>query len=263
MLVYKLDRLSRNVKDTLFLVKEIFTDNDIHFVSLKENIDTSSAMGSLFLTLLSAIAEFEREQIKERMMFGKLGRAKSGKTMSWTTSPYGYTYDKEQGKLIAIPSQAIVVKKLFDYYISGMSIANMLRKMNAEEQIGRTAEWSINAMKNILRNEVYYGMVKYRGQLFKGEHEPFISKKLLNSHKLKEKEENNIFRKNLKIQVRSKLNTCYLACLDAVVVVNHLLVMFKEKVLTVELIFFINVKKGTIKIYLKDVLNLAVLEKKY
>ncbi|MCK1187768.1 recombinase family protein [Streptococcus uberis] len=198
VLVYKLDRLSRNVKDTLFLVKEIFTDNDIHFVSLKENIDTSSAMGSLFLTLLSAIAEFEREQIKERMMFGKLGRAKSGKTMSWTTSPYGYTYDKEQGKLIAIPSQAIVVKKLFDYYISGMSIANMLRKMNAEEQVGRTAEWSINAMKNILRNEVYYGMVKYRGQLFKGEHEPFISKKTFELAQIERERRKQYFSKKFK-----------------------------------------------------------------
>ncbi|WP_270641327.1 recombinase family protein, partial [Limosilactobacillus mucosae] len=46
-----------------------------------EKIDTSSPMGNLFLTLLASIAEFEREQIKERMMMGKVGRAKSGKAM--------------------------------------------------------------------------------------------------------------------------------------------------------------------------------------
>lgn len=79
ILVYKLDRLSRSVRDTLYLVKDVFNQNNIHFVSLQENIDTSSAMGNLFLTLLSAIAEFEREQITERMTMGKIGRAKSGK----------------------------------------------------------------------------------------------------------------------------------------------------------------------------------------
>lgn len=60
ILVYKLDRLSRNVKDTLYLVKDVFTANNIHFVSLKENIDTSSAMGisfSLSCQLLQSLKE--------------------------------------------------------------------------------------------------------------------------------------------------------------------------------------------------------------
>nr|3BVP_A Chain A, TP901-1 Integrase [Lactococcus phage TP901-1]3BVP_B Chain B, TP901-1 Integrase [Lactococcus phage TP901-1] len=61
VLVYKLDRLSRSVRDTLYLVKDVFTKNKIDFISLNESIDTSSAMGSLFLTILSAINEFERE----------------------------------------------------------------------------------------------------------------------------------------------------------------------------------------------------------
>ena len=54
VLIYKLDRLSRNVRDTLYLAKDIFEANGISFISLSENIDTSTAMGALFLTLLSA-----------------------------------------------------------------------------------------------------------------------------------------------------------------------------------------------------------------
>ncbi|WP_070043598.1 recombinase family protein [Streptococcus agalactiae] len=176
ILIYKLDRLSRNVKDTLYLVRDVFSTNNINFVSLKENIDTSTAMGSLFLTLLSAIAEFEREQIKERFMFGKLGRVKSGKPMTWTNPPFGYTYDKREGRLIGNQADAIVVRKLYDYYISGMSIANIIRKINSEDYTGRDTPWTIGAMKSVLQNEVYYGMVKYHDELFEGNHEPYISK---------------------------------------------------------------------------------------
>lgn len=178
ILIYKLDRLSRNVKDTLYLVKDVFSNNNINFVSLKENIDTSTAMGSLFLTLLSAIAEFEREQITERFMFGKLGRAKSGKPMTWANPPFGYIYDKNEGRLIGNQADGVVVRKLFDYYISGMSIASIIRKINSEEYTGRDAPWTIGAMKSVLQNEVYYGMVKYRNELYEGNHEPYISKEI-------------------------------------------------------------------------------------
>lgn len=79
VLIYKLDRLSRSVRDTLYLVQDVFTKNNVDFISLNENIDTSSAMGGLFLTILSAISEFERETIKERMMLGKKEELKAGK----------------------------------------------------------------------------------------------------------------------------------------------------------------------------------------
>ncbi|HEO6620843.1 TPA: recombinase family protein, partial [Streptococcus agalactiae] len=121
VLVYKLDRLSRNVKDTLYLIKDIFTKNNIHFVSIKENIDTSSAMGNLFLTLLSAIAEFEREQIKERMQFGVMNRAKSGKTTAWKTPPYGYSYDKKNKVLLLNEFEATNVKQIFNMIVAGHS----------------------------------------------------------------------------------------------------------------------------------------------
>ncbi|WP_449449344.1 recombinase family protein, partial [Streptococcus suis] len=71
--VYKLDRLSRSVQDTLHLIRDVFKEHDIDFVCLQENIDTKSAMGNLFLTLLSAIDEFDREQITERMAMGRHG----------------------------------------------------------------------------------------------------------------------------------------------------------------------------------------------
>ncbi|MGC4441164.1 recombinase family protein, partial [Streptococcus suis] len=78
VLVYKLDRLSRSQKDTLYLIEDIFIKNDIAFLSLQENFDTSTPFGKAMIGILSVFAQLEREQIKERMMLGKVGRAKAG-----------------------------------------------------------------------------------------------------------------------------------------------------------------------------------------
>lgn len=173
VLVYKLDRLSRNVRDTLYLIKDVFNINKIDFVSIQENIDTSSAMGTLFLTLLSAIAEFEREQIKERMQLGKLGRAKSGKSMQWAKTSYGYDYIKETGTLSVNPYQALIVRKMFEWYLSGMSITKLRDTLN--EQYGQDKEWSYRTVRVILSNPVYCGYNQFKGQIFPGTHEAIIS----------------------------------------------------------------------------------------
>lgn len=173
VLVYKLDRLSRNVRDTLYLIKDVFNINKIDFVSIQENIDTSSAMGTLFLTLLSAIAEFEREQIKERMQLGKLGRAKSGKSMMWSKTSYGYDYVKETGTLSVNPYQALIVRKMFEWYLSGMSITKLRDALN--EQYGQDKEWSYRTVRVILSNPVYCGYNQFKGQIFPGAHEAIIS----------------------------------------------------------------------------------------
>lgn len=173
VLVYKLDRLSRNVRDTLYLIKDVFNTNKIDFVSIQENIDTSSAMGTLFLTLLSAIAEFEREQIKERMQLGKLGRAKSGKSMQWAKTSFGYDYIKETGTLSVNPYQALIVRKMFEWYLSGMSITKLRDTLN--EQYGQGKEWSYRTVRVILSNPVYCGYNQFKGQIFPGTHEAIIS----------------------------------------------------------------------------------------
>ena len=178
VLVYKLDRLSRNVRDTLYLIKDVFNINKIDFVSIQENIDTSSAMGTLFLTLLSAIAEFEREQIKERMQLGKLGRAKSGKSMQWAKISYGYDYIKETGTLSVNPYQALIVRKMFEWYLSGMSITKLRDALN--EQYGQDKEWSYRTVRVILSNPVYCGYNQFKGQIFPGAHEPIISEEDFN-----------------------------------------------------------------------------------
>ena len=119
VLVYKLDRLSRSQKDTLFLIEDVFIKNGIEFLSLQENFDTSTPFGKAMIGLLSVFAQLEREQIKERMQLGKLGRAKAGKSMMWAKTSYGYDYHKETGTMTINPVQSLVIKFIFESYLSG------------------------------------------------------------------------------------------------------------------------------------------------
>ena len=88
VLIYKLDRLSRSIKDTMFLIEDLFKPNNVNLISLSENFDTSQAMGMATVGMLSTFAQLERETIKERMMAGKIQAVKNGKNINKT--PFGY-----------------------------------------------------------------------------------------------------------------------------------------------------------------------------
>ena len=178
VLIYKLDRLSRNVRDTLYLAKDIFEANGISFISLSENIDTSTAMGALFLTLLSAIAEFEREQITERMQMGKVGRAKSGKAMSWIYPPFGYDY--VDGEYIVNEFESQLVREMFDYYLKTSSVTALVVKLNDDGHIGKDIEWTYRTVKQTLTNPVHIGKNQFKGNVYDGDHEAIVSEEIFN-----------------------------------------------------------------------------------
>lgn len=173
VLVYKLDRLSRSQKDTLYLIEDIFLKNNIEFVSLLENFDTSTPFGRAVIGLLSVFAQLEREQIKERMQLGKLGRAKAGKSMMWAKTSYGYNYDKETGSMTINEYEALAVKEMFSSYLAGMSITKLRDKIN--EEYPKQPAWSYRTIRGILANPVYCGLNQYKGQTFQGTHKAIIS----------------------------------------------------------------------------------------
>lgn len=173
VLVYKLDRLSRSQKDTLYLIEDIFLKNNIEFVSLLENFDTSTPFGRAVIGLLSVFAQLEREQIKERMQLGKLGRAKSGKSMMWAKTSYGYNYDKETGSMTVNEYEALAVKEIYSSYLAGMSITKLRDKIN--EEYPKQPAWSYRTIRGILANPVYCGLNQYKGQTFQGTHKAIIS----------------------------------------------------------------------------------------
>ena len=120
ILVYKLDRLSRSQKDTMHLIEDVFMVNNIDFISMNENFDTSTPLGRAMIGILSVFAQLERDQIKERMGMGKEARAKEGKWQGGSTVPVGYEYDIASGQLVINEYEAIQVREVFNMVLAGV-----------------------------------------------------------------------------------------------------------------------------------------------
>lgn len=176
VLVYKLDRLSRSQKDTLYLIEDVFNANDVAFISLNENFDTSTAFGKAMVGILSVFAQLEREQITERMRMGRIGRAKAGYFKGGPTPPFGYDYI--DGELVINPVQAEIVKQIFSEYDSGMSLSHLTRKLNNEGHIGKNINWHYTVVRQTLTNDDYIGNVHYLGVSYEGRHKAIISEKV-------------------------------------------------------------------------------------
>lgn len=178
VLVYKLDRLSRSQKDTLFLIEDVFAKNKVEFVSLNENFDTSTSFGKAMVGILSVFAQLEREQIKERMKLGKLGRAKSGKSMNWNNIAFGYSY--VNGELVVNDIEAHIVKDIYLRYLAGDSISKIQNSLNDAGHIAKKTRWSYGTIKQVLRRPIYIGKTSYNGKTFKGTHDPIIDEETFN-----------------------------------------------------------------------------------
>lgn len=173
VLVYKLDRLSRSQKDTLYLIEDVFNKNGVDFISLSENFDTSTAFGKAMIGILSVFAQLEREQITERMTLGRVGRAKAGKAMSWSNCPFGYTIQKEIYEID--PFRAEIVKRIYRDYLAGISITAIKNNLNEEGHVGKNINWSYRTVRQILDNIVYAGYIKYKNEIYPGLHRPIVS----------------------------------------------------------------------------------------
>ena len=172
VLIYKLDRLSRSIKDTMLLIEDIFKPNNIDLISLSENFDTSQAMGMATIGMLSTFAQLERETIKERMIAGKLQAVKNGKYINH--APFGYK--KVDGKLVKDENARKCVEFIFEKLLEGISttqIAKML-ELNGYAKL-RTALWHYNTVNRFARKKVYCGHTPLMGIVVENTHEAYIT----------------------------------------------------------------------------------------
>ena len=173
VVVYKLDRLSRSQKDTLQLIEDEFLANNVDFVSMRENFDTSTPFGRAMIGILAVFAQLEREQIKERMEMGKDARAKLGKYMGGARIPFGYDY--KNGKLMINDYEAMIVKEMFQMVLDGYTIRSIAKIFNEKGYRTRETIWRDRGISTILRSETYIGNIKYKKTYLKGIHDPIIS----------------------------------------------------------------------------------------
>ncbi len=163
---YRLDRVSRNIKDFAELIQELQQLN-ISFVSINEQFDTSSPIGRAMMFICSVFSQLERETIAERIRDNMRELAKSGRWLGGTT-PTGYKSKELVGsvtvdgkvrkafKLDIIKQEAELVKLIFDKFIETNSLTKTetyLRRQHIKTKNNR--DFTRFSISNILRNPVY------------------------------------------------------------------------------------------------------------
>lgn len=204
VVVYKLDRLSRSQKDTLFLIEDVFLKNGVDFVSITENFDTSTPFGKAMVGILAVFAQLEREQIKERMTMGRIARAKEGKFCGQSRPAIGYDYI--DGNLVVNENERIQVVAAYEMCLSGYSFHRIARELNAKGYSTRYGNWKYTTLRDVLVNPVYIGKVSFSGEYFDGIHEPILSEEVFYAAKaIAEKRSDELGRKRNIGKAKSKL----------------------------------------------------------
>lgn len=176
VIVYKLDRLSRSQKDTLMLIEDKFMASSVDFISVSENFDTTTPFGRAMIGILSVFAQLEKDQITERFTMGRIGRAKNGLYHGGSTAPTGYDY--VDGRLVVNEYEALQVRELYERFAKGYTLHSCWLYMQ-ERYVTKYGPWTSETLvRNVLKNDVYIGMVKFKGKSYKGIHEPIIQTEL-------------------------------------------------------------------------------------
>jgi hypothetical protein len=165
IVVYRLDRISRNIGDFAGLIKELEKDG-IDFISVKEQFDTGNPMGRAMMYISSVFSQLERETIAERIRDNLRELAKTGRWLGGTT-PLGYISgavvtrsedgrEKKSFMLEEKEEELRLVEYIFDRFLSLGSLAKLeelLQKEGRKTRLGKS--FTRFSLKAILKNPVY------------------------------------------------------------------------------------------------------------
>lgn len=160
ILVWKIDRISRNLLDFSMMYSEL-NDLGVTFVSKNEQFDTSTAIGEAMLKIILVFAELERNMTSERVASVMISRASEG---IWNGGrvPYGYTYNKELKMFFTDVEEAKVVDLIYYYYEQTRSLTKTAQELNKRGYRTRSGgKWSPVSIHIILRNPFYIGIYRY------------------------------------------------------------------------------------------------------
>jgi site-specific DNA recombinase len=164
VLVFKLSRFGRNAADVLSTL-QVMQDFGVNLICVEDGLDSSKEAGKLMISVLSAVAEIERENIRVQTMEGRIQKAREGK---WNGgfAPYGYKLEK--GQLLINEEEAEAIRMIFDLYVHTDMGANGLAKYLAnhgvvkiQRQNGKNPLFDSSLIRRILRNPVYCGKIAY------------------------------------------------------------------------------------------------------
>jgi site-specific DNA recombinase len=174
LLVYRVDRFSRRLRDLVDLLDQL-TEAGVAFRSATEPIDTSTPMGRLLLQLLGMFAEFEREVIIDRVVAGMERQAAAGRWRGGQR-PCGYQRHPDTQVLRVVEAESPIIRAIFSAYtderIGSRAIAHRLNERGYRTVVG--GPWSGHQVLRVLANRVYIGEISFRDVTVPNAHEPII-----------------------------------------------------------------------------------------
>lgn len=190
--VYKIDRLTRNLKDLIYLV-DFFDKQNVELHSIHQEINLNTAMGRFNLNLMGIIAEWERETIRERTLDGLIESARKG-NFPVGRAPYGFY--KKDNKLYIDTNLKKIVQKIFSDYSNFKNIDVIIEWLQAVDPMKRF--WNRKKVYKIIKNPLYKGTFAYYGVIIEKYITPLISEELwekVNSFRSfrKKRKENYLF----------------------------------------------------------------------
>ena len=175
VVVYKVDRLTRSLRDFAVLVSEL-EEARAAFVAVTQSIDTSTSTGRLMLNVLLSFAQFEREMTGDRLRDVTARARSEGR---WTGGPRPYGYDVSRGVLTPNRAEAQVVRYMFARYLELGSLAHVAEDVSASGALNRKGRaWDAAAIGRVLENRLYQGDLPHYGVARPGRHEPLVSDQL-------------------------------------------------------------------------------------
>lgn len=164
LLVYKFDRLAREIRYAVTTVADLAEQHDIGIRSVTEPIDTATPMGRTVFAILAGMAESERFTIRDRTAGGKLSKAGRG-GFAGGRAPFGYETDREGGLRI-VPAQAAIVRRIFKErgpaHRPKRTLNAIAEGLNADGIPSPTGKlWRHDGVSYVLDNPKYRGLVEY------------------------------------------------------------------------------------------------------
>ncbi|MDC0977716.1 recombinase family protein [bacterium] len=172
VVVKKLDRLSRSLLDFEEFMKTA-QEYQVEFISLKENFDTTNAMGKAMLRVALVFAQLEREQTAERITDVMHYRASQG-LYNGGGIPFGYNVINRE--ILINKKEKKVVEFMFNRFILVKSTSAITREVNTAGYRTRLGDlWDTRKIDKILRRPIYTGQIQWGNKLYKGVHQPIIT----------------------------------------------------------------------------------------
>lgn len=163
--IYKLDRMSRDVIDTLTILYRILPQYGVKIVSMTEELKFDNPMDKVMVGVNAIMGQYEREVIYMRTRAGMIERVKKGLWPGGGNLPSGYYYDRNDGMLHIDEKQAEKVREAFRLYLEGYSCDRIAVMLGFKGDA---------VVSSILKRKTYLGLIEYKGNVYQGKHEAII-----------------------------------------------------------------------------------------